>query len=300
MLPIFIVGPTGIGKTELAIRVAKEIKAEIISADSVQVFKLLDIGTGKPSPEELQGVKMHLCDFVSPNAYYSAYNYSLDVKEALKKIDGPCIISGGTGLFVEALIGGIAPDLPRDEKLRLEIRQKAKESSWEEVHAMVKDVDPEYASRISSNDPVRISRTLEIYFLTGKTLSSLKEESFNNRVFSDYKLINLTCAREDLYQRIERRIDNWFEQGWVDQVNELFEKKIVDDSTKALGFKEIIEFLRGDIKTRAELFAKVKQKERNYAKRQITWFKRYEERIDIGLTFDVKSDTINILDEIGE
>lgn len=299
MHPVLIVGPTGIGKTALSVELALRIDAEIISADSVQIYRIIDKGTGKPKPEELKGVPIHLIDYVAPNAYYSAYNFVLDTKVVINENKGPFIISGGTGLFIEGLIRGIAPSLPRDEKLRNEIRQKAEESSWREMHSMVEDVDPEYAAKISSNDPVRITRALEIYFLTGKTLTSLKEVSAKNKVFNDYTLINLVCPREVLYQKIEKRIDNWLADGWVGEVKKLYENKTIDENVRALGFSEIVAFLKGEIKTRSELAETIKKKERNYAKRQITWFKRYEERIDMDLTFDLESDTIKLLELTG-
>jgi tRNA dimethylallyltransferase len=299
MKPIFIVGPTGIGKTDISIELAKKTDAAIISADSVQIYKMLNIGTGKPDKKDIEDVNFYLVNHINPKSYYSAYNFFLDVKEILKKIKKNIIISGGTGLFVEALIRGIAPSIPRSDKLRDEIREKAAAGSWEELYSMLKEVDPDYADKISKNDKIRITRALEIYFSTGKTVTSLNRVTKNNRLFTDYRLFNLTCPRELLYERVNKRIDNWFNSGWIDEVELLYRKKIIDENSKPLGFKEIIKFLKGEIKTRKELIETVKKTERNYAKRQITWFKRYKERIDIEATFNIKNDTENILKHLG-
>ncbi len=281
MKPVFITGPTGIGKTDIAVTLAKEIGADIISADSVQIYRAIGLGSGKPLPGETKGVRIFLMDHVNPGVYYSAYNFALDVKEALKEIRGGVIVAGGCGLFIETLIRGIAPDIPRDERTRKEIKDKAAQSSWGEMRGMLAEVDPAYAGKISPNDKVRITRALEIYFLTGRTVSSLETESHGNAVFREYRIFNITMERKALYERIEKRIDGWFDAGWIEEVKNLKEKKVIGDKFRALGFNEINDFLEGRIHTKYELIDTVKKHQRNYAKGQITWFKRYRERIDI-------------------
>lgn len=292
---IFIVGPTAIGKTELAFAFAKKHNYEIISCDSIQIYKFLNLGTGKPSKETIDGIKLHLFDYIHPNSYYSAYNFYLDVKHIINNNpNSNFIITGGTGFFAEALIRGIAPSIPRDEHLREELKNQAKNSSWLEMYNMLLNLDREYANKISQNDHIRIIRALEIYFLTGKTMTSLKDETEKSIFINDYTLLNLKCNRKILYNRINKRAEKWFKEGWIKEVEKLHNEKIIRDNFKAIGFKEILAFLSGTIKTKGELMELVKQKERNYAKRQITWFKRYDERSDVERTFDNDKDLKNI------
>ncbi|MCD6577867.1 tRNA (adenosine(37)-N6)-dimethylallyltransferase MiaA [bacterium] len=288
---IFLLGPTGIGKTDLAFSFAKKYNCQIISCDSIQIYQFLNLGTGKPTKEEMKGIKQYLYDHIHPNSYYSAFNFYLDVKQIIE--DHPkenFIISGGTGLFVEALIRGIAPSIPRDENLRNELREQANKSSWKELYDMLYELDENYAKKISKNDHIRIIRALEIYFLTGKTMNSLKEETRRSVFINKYTLLNLICERKDLYERIDIRVDSWFNEGWIEEVKELYNGKIIKNDFKAIGFKEIMDFLNGKIKSKSKLIELVKQKERNYAKRQITWFKRYDERIDIERNFNEEKD----------
>ena len=279
---IVICGPTASGKTALSIELAKKINGEIISADSMQIYKDMNIGTAKPTPEEMQGIKHYLLDFVSPDERYSVADYKRDAKKAIKEIIAKGktpIIVGGTGFYVDSLIYEIEyQDIEFDEKYRNELEEIAKKDGLEKLYEMAIKIDPEAMKKISANDKKRIMRVLEIYHQTGKTKTQLEIESRKNGVPYDYRVFAINMPREILYDRINRRVDIMLENGLLDEVKKLLEMGYTKDmiSMQGIGYKEMIKYLDGEY-TYDEAVEKIKRDSRRYAKRQITWFKRYQD-----------------------
>lgn len=277
---IVICGPTASGKTALSIELAKKIDGEIISADSMQIYEDMDIGTAKPSKEETEGIPHHLIGYVSPEERYSVARYK---KDAIKKIDEVLqrgkypIIVGGTGLYVDSLVNWVEYD---DIKIDLEYRGKleklAEKQGLEFVYDKAMQVDPEAMKKISKNDKKRIFRVLEIYNATGKTKTEQEIESRRKENPYNFKIFGINMEREKLYERINLRVDIMIKQGLVQEVENIIKKyKGFPTAMQALGYKEVIEYLKGEI-NEEEMIEKIKRESRRYAKRQITWFKRNE------------------------
>lgn len=277
---IVICGPTASGKTALSIELAKKIDGEIISADSMQIYQDMDIGTAKPSKEEMDGIPHHLIGCISPEERYSVARYK---KDAIKKIDEVLqrgkypIIVGGTGLYVDSLVNGIQYD---DIKIDLEYRSKleelAEEQGLESVYDKAMQIDPEAMKKISKNDKKRIFRILEIYNATGKTKTQQEIESRKKENPYDFKVFGINMEREKLYERINLRVDIMMKQGLVQEVENIVKiYKGFPTAMQALGYKEVVEYLKGEV-NEEEMVEKIKRESRRYAKRQITWFKRNE------------------------
>lgn len=277
---IVICGPTASGKTALSIELAKKIDGEIISADSMQIYEDMDIGTAKPSKEETDGVPHHLIGYVSPEERYSVARYK---KDAIKKIDEVLqrgkypIIVGGTGLYVDSLVNWVEYD---DIKIDLEYRGKleklAEKQGLEFVYDKALQVDSEAMKKISKNDKKRIFRVLEIYNATGKTKTEQEIESRRKENPYNFKIFGINMEREKLYERINLRVDIMIEQGLVQEVESIIKKyKGFPTAMQALGYKEVYEYLKGEV-NEEEMIEKIKRESRRYAKRQITWFKRNE------------------------
>ena len=225
---IVIAGPTASGKSRLAVELAKEINGEIISADSMQIYKEMDIGTAKVSKEEMQGIKHYMLDFVSPNERYSVSAYKKQaekcIEEILSKGKTP-IICGGTGLYIDSLIYGIQfLEEEIDEKYRDELNKIAQTESLEKLYDMALEIDPEAMKKISKNDQKRIIRVLEIFHKTGKTKTQQDLESRKNGVKYNYKVFAINMDRQILYDRINKRVDKMIEVGLVDEVKFIVEK----------------------------------------------------------------------------
>lgn len=225
---IVICGPTASGKTALSIELAKQINGEIISADSMQIYKDMDIGTAKPSKEEMQGIKHYLLDFVSPEVRYSVAEYKKDSKKAIQEIlsKGKVpIIVGGTGLYVDSLIYEIEyPDIEFDENYRKQLEQRVKEEGLQILYEEAKKIDSEAIEKISENDQKRILRILEIYHATGKTKTQLEIESRQKEVEYDYHVYAISWEREVLYERINKRVDIMIQNGLIEEVKMLVQK----------------------------------------------------------------------------
>lgn len=280
---IVICGPTASGKTSLSIEIAKRINGEIVSADSMQIYKDMDIGTAKPSKEEMQGIKHYLMDFVSPEERYSVAQYKKDAKQAIKKIlsEGKVpIVVGGTGLYVDSLIYEIEyDDIELDEEYRNELEKYIDSEGLESLYQRAVKIDPEAMEKISHNDKKRIMRVLEIYHSTGKTKTEQEKESRKNPVEFNYKVYALDWPREILYDRINQRVDIMIEQGLVDEVKSILEKyNKFPTAMQGLGYKEVVQFLEGKY-TEEEMIEKIKMETRRYAKRQLTWFRKNKETI---------------------
>ena len=280
---IVICGPTASGKTALSIQIAKKINGEIVSADSMQIYKDMDIGTAKPSIEEMDGVKHYLIDNVSPTIRYSVANYKKDalnaIEEILKKGKTPIIV-GGTGLYVDSLVNGIEyDDLEIDLEYRQQLEQEAKEKGLEELYNKAIQIDAEAMKKISPNDKKRIFRVLEIYHSTGKTKTEQEIESREKENPYEYVVFAINMDREKLYERINKRVDIMIENGLVDEVKSLINKyDELPTAIQGLGYKEVVSYLNNEI-TYEEMIEKIKQETRRYAKRQLTWFRRNKQII---------------------
>ena len=288
---VVICGPTASGKTALGIQVAQQANGEIISSDSMQIYKDMDIGTAKPTEEERAQAVHHLVDFVSPDERYSVADFKKDATEKIEDIlsRGKLpIIVGGTGLYVNSLIHNIEY---KEEITDIEYRNELEKVDLETLYKQAMEIDPEAAARVSQNDRKRITRILEIYHTTGKTKTQMEAES-RQEVKYDYKIFVLTPERDKLYERINLRVDLMMQAGLVDEVRELLKKyKEFPTAMQGLGYKEVKEYLDGEI-TEEEMIEKIKQESRHYAKRQLTWFRQYKDATWLD-TFD--KNNVNII-----
>ena len=285
---IVICGPTASGKTALSIELAKKINGEIVSCDSMQIYKDMDIGSAKPTVSEMQGIKHHLIDCVLPERRYSVADYKKDAKMAIREIlnKGKVpIVVGGTGLYIDSLIYEIEyQNIEFDKEYREYLEKEVKEKGLEELYNEAKEIDPEAIEKISKNDKKRILRILEIYHATGENKTEQEKKSRLKEVEYDYKVYALNMDREKLYDRINKRVDKMIEEGLIQEVEKIY-KKYNDFPTamQGLGYKEVVEYLEGKL-TKEEMIEKIKQETRRYAKRQLTWFRKNKQTIwlDVG------------------
>lgn len=299
---IVICGPTASGKTALSIELAKKINGEIVSADSMQIYKYMDIGSAKPTIDEMSGIKHYMLDFLEPNIRYSVADYKKAAEECIEEIIAKGktpIIVGGTGLYVNSLIYGIEyNEIKLDEKYRKELEEQVEKYGLEELYNQAMKIDPEAMKKISINDKKRILRILEIYHETGKTKTEQELESRKKGVKYDYKVFAINMDREKLYDRINRRVDIMLQQGLIEEVKELVSKyEELPTAIQGLGYKETKEYLEGK-STKDEMIEKIKMETRRYAKRQLTWFRKNTQTIWLdGLAAKDKNIQI-ILEEI--
>ena len=276
---IVIGGPTASGKTALSIALAQKINGEIVSADSMQIYKDMDIGTAKPTKQEIQGIKHYMLDFVSPEERYSVADYKKEAKKAIKEIleKGKVpIVIGGTGLYIESLIYEIEfLNVKTNLEYRKHLEEIAKKEGLEILYKKAVEIDSKAMEKISPNDRKRIIRVLELYHETGKTKTQLDEESKKEPEY-DYKLFAIEMEREKLYERINKRVDIMLELGLVEEVKQICKKyNEFPTAMQGLGYKEVVEYLNKKI-TYEEMVEKIKMESRRYAKRQLTWFRKYE------------------------
>lgn len=297
---IVICGPTASGKTSLSIELAKKINGEIISADSMQIYKDMNIGTAKPTIEEMQGIKHYLLDFVSPDERYSVADYTKDAKKAieeiLKKGKTPIIV-GGTGLYIDSLIYGIEyQEIQFDEKYRKELEIKADQNGLQELFEEAKKIDPKAVEKISPNDKKRILRILEIYNATGKTKTEQNIESRQKEVEYDYHVYALNWDRQVLYDRINKRVDIMIQNGLIQEVKNILKKyNKFPTAMQGLGYKEVVAYLNGEY-TEEEMIEKIKMESRRYAKRQLTWFRKNKQTIWLDGANDMQNNIDIILE----
>lgn len=280
---IVICGPTASGKTALSIELAKKIGGEIISCDSMQIYKEMDIGTAKPTKEEMQEIKHYLMDFVSPDKRYSVADFKQDAKNAMKEIIAKGkipIIVGGTGLYVDSLIYEIDyPNIEFDENYRKQLEEKSEKEGLEKLYEEAKKIDPHAIEKISVNDQKRILRILEIYHATGKNKTEQEKESRKNPVEYDYHVYAINWDREKLYERINKRVEIMIEQGLIEEVKRIYQKyDTFPTAMQGLGYKEVVEYLENKC-TKEEMIEKIKMETRRYAKRQLTWFRKNKQTI---------------------
>ncbi|MBT9776995.1 tRNA (adenosine(37)-N6)-dimethylallyltransferase MiaA [Clostridium sp. MCC353] len=276
---IILTGPTAVGKTALSIELAHAVGGEIISADSMQVYRHMDIGSAKIRPEEMDGVPHHLIDVLEPTEDFNVVVFQSMAKEALSKIYSAAhvpIVTGGTGFYIQALLYDI--DFKEDDgdsRIRRELEELAAEQGAEFMHGLLAQIDPESADAIHPNNQKRVIRAIEYYRLTGEKISAHNEEERKKE--SPYRFLYyvINTDREKLYSQIDLRVDQMIENGLIDEVEKLAsmgcEKGMV--SMQGLGYKEILDYLNGEC-TLEEAIYVLKRDTRHFAKRQLTWFKR--------------------------
>ena len=291
---IVIVGPTASGKTALSIELAKKINGEIVSCDSMQIYKDMDIGSAKPSIEEMQGIKHYMIDIATPNERFSVAEYKKLAESAIDEIlsKGKIpIVVGGTGLYADSLIYGIEyPEIEFDEKYREVLEKQAKtEVGLKDLYNQAKKIDELAVQKISENDKKRIIRILEIYHQTGKTKTELEIDSRKNEVKYDVKVFAINMERQILYDRINKRVDIMIKNGLIQEVENLLKKyNQFPTAMQGLGYKEVVQYLNKEL-TKEEMIDKIKLETRRYAKRQLTWFRKNKETIWIDGLVEVQN-----------
>ena len=286
---IYIAGPTGIGKTDLGIDIAKKLKTEIISCDSRQFYKELKIGTSPPSEKQLNEIKHH---FIHNKSIHDVYNIGLYEKEATKVIkelfneNDTIILVGGSGLYADSIIYGIDnfPNVPA--KIREKIINQYNSNGIEYIQNRLKSLDTEYYNKIDINNTNRIIRALEIIEYTGNTFSSYRTNTIKKRDFESHIII-IECEREKLYSRINKRVDFMLKAGLEEEAYNLKDNKDLN-TLNTVGYKEFFSYFENKI-SYSEAVEKIKQNTRNYAKRQITWLKKYKNSIKVNYNDDVES-----------
>lgn len=281
---IVLTGPTAVGKTKASIGLAKAIGGEIISADSMQVYQGMDIGSAKITSEEMQGVPHYLVDVLEPDEEFNVVCFQKMAKDAMNKIyeNGHIpIIVGGTGFYIQALLYDIDfTECDEDDSYRRELEIFAKEKGAEELHRILQEKDPESAEKIHANNVKRVIRALEFYEKTGKKISQHNEEESGKESPYNFLYFVLNDERDILYRRIDKRVDAMVKEGLVEEVKLLHDRGYTKDMTsmQGLGYKEILDFLDGNC-TLEEAVYLIKRDTRHFAKRQLTWFRREREVI---------------------
>ncbi|WP_448523208.1 tRNA (adenosine(37)-N6)-dimethylallyltransferase MiaA [Pseudothermotoga sp.] len=284
---IVLAGPTGVGKTEIAIELASRINAEIVSVDSRQIYRFMDIGTAKPTQEQRRIVPHHLIDIVYPDEYYSVYNFKNDALKAIEDIKSrgkiPLLV-GGTGLYIDALTRGIFEGAPRNEQLRRELLEKESREPGR-LRKMLEEIDPEAATKIHVNDLKRTIRALEVWFQTGLKISQLQRDA---KPVGDFTIVVLARDRKELYDRINVRVEKMIEDGLVEEVKSLLKMGYSKDlnALKTIGYQETIEYLEGK-ESFERTIEKIKRSTRQFARRQLIWFRRYRDAIWLNVNDDV-------------
>jgi tRNA dimethylallyltransferase len=276
---LVITGPTATGKTDVAVMVAERLGGEIISADSMLVYRTMDIGTAKPTPAERRGVSHHLIDIVEPDEVYSAALFQQQARDVIQDVLArgrlPLLV-GGTGLYVRAVIDRYDfGNAGGDNFLREKLQKEAEEAGVEHIHERLKEVDPVAADRLHPRDCRRVIRALEVFYRTGRPISSYQYRDEDQRPLYNVKMFGLYMARESLYRRVEKRVDRMIEAGLVEEVRGLLSRGYNREVTsmRGLGYKEIISHLEGEVPFEQAIEI-LKRNTRRFAKRQLTWFRR--------------------------
>ncbi len=276
---IVLTGPTAVGKSKLSIELAKKIGGEIISADSMQVYKYMDIGTDKISKEKMEGVPHHLIDFLDPHEDFNVFTFQKLSKNAIKEIADRGkvpIIVGGTGFYIQAVLYDIDfTETDEDMTLRHELEERVKKEGTNGIYEELKEVDPLSAEMIHENNSKRVIRALEYYKKTGRPISEHNAEQSKKESCYDFTYFVLTDKRETLYSRIEKRVDQMIKDGLEDEVKKLLSMNIPKTATsmQGLGYREMIGYLNGEYDLDRAVYL-IKRNTRHFAKRQLTWFKR--------------------------
>ncbi|MCA1320842.1 tRNA (adenosine(37)-N6)-dimethylallyltransferase MiaA [Bacillus tianshenii] len=273
---IVIIGPTAVGKTRLSVELAQRVNGEIISGDSMQIYKEMDIGTAKVSKKEMQGVPHYLIDVKEPTEPYSVAEFQQEVRELIDRIsEKGCIpiIAGGTGLYIQSVLFDYQfSDVGKNEEIRMRLERQVEEDGMDAVYDELRKIDPISAANIHPNNVRRVIRALEVFHTTGKTMAEF-QESQEQELLYDVAFVGLTMDREALYDRINLRVDLMVEQGLFEEVESLYKKGIRDcQSIQAIGYKELYSYFDG-LLTKEQAIDALKQNSRRYAKRQLTWFR---------------------------
>lgn len=273
---VVIIGPTAVGKTKTSVELAKSIDGEIISGDSMQIYRGMDIGTAKVSMEEMQGIPHYLIDIVDPTESFSVAQFQKEVQKLISDINAKGkipIIVGGTGLYIQSVLYNYQfSEAEGDLEYRHSLEKLSQEKGQDAVYELLKKVDPKSASLIHPNNVRRVIRALEVYHKTGVGMSDYEQQRKEDSTY-DYVLIGLTMERKVLYERINKRVDQMVEDGLFEEAKSLYNKGIINyQSTQAIGYKEIYEYFSGEL-TLDEAIEKLKRNSRRYAKRQLTWFR---------------------------
>lgn len=273
---IVVCGPTGIGKTAVGIQLAGMFGGEIISADSMQIYRHMDIGTAKPTPEELAQITHHMIDIVDPDENFDAAQFLFRARDSITELDSRgCLpfVVGGTGLYIKALLQGIFQAQSVEADIRYRLQKEAEESGSHFLHNRLKQCDPESADRLHPNDTYRIIRALEVFESTGQTIGEYHQDhDFADEPYRVFK-IGLAVDRQMLYRRIDRRVDAMIDAGLVDEVHRLLQMGFAPDlkSMQSIGYRHIIDFI-GRHLSWDECVRTLKRDTRRFAKRQLTWF----------------------------
>jgi len=305
---IILLGPTGVGKTDISLKIAEIIsEIEIVSADSMQIYKYMDIGTAKPDQSVLRRIKHHLIDIIEPDQSFDVIQYYNLAKQAisdiLKRNKKPLLV-GGSGLYISSLINPLFSGPNKNINIRNLLEKKAKLYGNEYLFNQLIKFDPDSASRINPNDLKRIIRAIEVFEITGQPLSQLQKRELEKKGEFEYKIIGLTRNRDNLYQRINLRVEKMIKEGFIEEVDMLrkrgYNKNL--NSMQGLGYKELNKYLDGEISLDGTIEI-IKKNTRYYAKRQITWFKNKIKEIewidlDENREIKVKERIIKIIEEI--
>lgn len=280
MIPLIVIeGPTASGKTALAVEIAERVNGEVVSADSMQIYKYMDIGSAKPTKEEMRGIPHHLIDVVMPTQNYSLADYVSAAHAAIRDIytRGKIpIMAGGTGLYINTVINNISlSEEAEDSGIRHFLEKYLEDKGKDALFDRLKKIDPESAERIHPNNTKRVIRAIEIYEKTGKTMSRHIEDSKKQPKMYNTLEFAVNYDREQLYDRINKRVDIMLENGLLEEVGRCVELGCTRDNTsmQAIGYKEVLDYFDG-LCGMNELREKIKRETRRYAKRQLTWFKR--------------------------
>lgn len=274
---VCVVGPTASGKTGLAVALSQKLNGEVVSADSMQIYQGMSIGTAKPTVAEMGGIPHHLMDFLSPKARFSVADYADLARETISDIHkrGKLpVLAGGTGLYVQAVTEGILfQEEPGNPEIREQLEQRAKEEGIEVLFQELQEIDPPSAARIDRNNTKRVLRALEIYYLTGETMTQRLEHSHASELPFRPIMIGLSFSdRQKLYDRIERRVDQMMRDGLLEEAESVL-KDLGITASGAIGYKEFLPYFQGTVSLE-EAVDQLKRDTRRYAKRQLTWFKR--------------------------
>lgn len=277
---IAVVGPTASGKTSLAVKLAKKFNGEVISADSMQIYKGMDIATAKPDEEEMSGIPHHLISIISPDEEFSVSRFCDLAGEAARDIVSRGkvpVLAGGTGLYVDNFLGNTTfLENTKSDEIRKELNERAEKEGIESLYNELKEKDPSAAEKIHPNNAVKIIRALEIFYSSGKTLTDQNELSHLNESPYESLIIGLNATDRDiLYDRINRRVDIMVEMGLLEETKKFYETETASTACQAIGYKEMKPYLDGLISL-DEAKDNLKQATRRYAKRQLTWFRRNE------------------------
>lgn len=292
---LVLIGPTAVGKTELSIDIAKEFDCEIISGDSMQIYRGMDIGTAKITREEMAGIPHHLLDIKEPYEGFSVAEFQELVREKITEISNrgrlPFIV-GGTGLYIQAVLYDYEfPDQSYDPDLREKLMREVEVKGIAPFYKKLQEIDPESASKIHPNNIRRVIRALEIFYTTGKTMSAIKASQTGEPVY-DHLILGLTMERAKLYKRINQRVDEMIEKGLLAEAKKLYDMNLGDvPATQAIGYKELFAYFSGDLGF-DEAVELLKRNTRQFAKRQLTWFKNKLPVEWVDITKGIKRDEI--------